>query len=331
MKIKWTVAIVAAAMLLSAAVGMATEQGQGKGGGKKDDITYIGQMTIHDQASGAAGLHSDMRTRLDGVPPMPLPDGDGDGFADLSLIIAPDAVYQDRRLSFPASGYSGAPDPCVEIEVASGGPSAGALNADLDRGAGDAFRNCAIFEESGTQPFADDARTYSVVIDKADPGGTCVCQNFSFLGDDPEDYGWPVGSQWGTGFEDSGDFCTITPAAGPILTSRALQLTGNPRINGRVFAQSKVRGQVEPATETRLNIVLNADQPFADDPDQLSSYNFRSVNEDLGVAIIDADTREVTASTQDFRLVEFSGNDPVCPGTITIPLQITFKRFESGS
>ena len=91
------------------------------------------------------------------------------------------------------------------------------MHADLDRGTGDSFRNCAVFEDlSGNQPFLDDARTFNLVFDKADPfAGGCVCTTFSYLEENPHDvYDWPADSQWGTGFAQDANTCRITPAAG---------------------------------------------------------------------------------------------------------------------
>jgi hypothetical protein len=225
----------------------------------------------------------------------------------------------------------------VTVDVTDGGANAGSVNADLDRGAGDAFRNCALFEDEGAQPFLDDARTFTLVIDKdpvENPGGACVCQTFGFLAGSPEANGWPAGSEWGTHFEDSGSSCAITPAAGPILTSHDSWLTGNPRLTGHPFAEKKVKGKAQNAASTRINMPFTVDQPWPGDPDQLTRYNIRSVEEDVAIETVGSfphDTVTIVADDQAFQLVEFSGNEPVCPGTFTLPMKITVTRYEIDS
>ncbi len=133
----------------------------------------------------------------------------------------------------------------------------------------------------------------------------------------------------GTGFAQDTNACRITPAAGPILTGHESQLTGNPRITGHPFAQSKKKGQTVGATSTRINIPFIVDQQSPGVP--IPVYNIRSVNKDVTIEWdggFPSDTVTVTADQQDFQLVEFSGNEPVCSGSFKLPLQITFKRFE---
>ncbi len=53
------------------------------------------------------------------------------------------------------------------------------------------------------------------------------------------------------------------------------------------------------------------------------------MNDDVDIehGSVDDPTRTVRAIDQDFQLVG-GGNEPICTGTIKLPLQITFKRFE---
>lgn len=312
MRIRRLVAVIGLTLALATpALAQLTQAAQAKkgGGGKpKDEKVWVARMMINDLytfGGVATRLLSDMMWRTGD-------DDNDDGVLDL-VAGPPSAVYQDRLL--PEGAVTPFyPDPCVSTGLVE---RDGWVNVDLERGQGASFKNCVLLDD----PLG--ARTLHLKFEK----DSCECNTFKYLAESAATNPWR--EPYGTGYFEDDDYCTVTPAAGGILTVREQQLTGNPRITSHPFAQIKKKGVVQPATHTNMVIAFNVDQPEKDDIDSPSLYSVRSLSHDLPITPDpnDPDTRTVSASTQLFELNVTGSNFPVCSG-FELPLQVTFKRFD---
>lgn len=289
---------------------------KGKKPGGKEKTEFVAQLTLDDRPG--AHVLSDGKQRTGD-------DNDADGFLDLVKPETPllDVIYQDHRISYDLSGVH--PDPCSGFGISEGGPQAGRVFADLDRGDGDAFSNCALFEDpdftpifpdTETRQFLNDARTITLVFDKTD--STCACDQFSNLT-----------TTGNTQFinKDGSESCSLTLAEGPIFTGTNPPATSNPRIIAYPFKEVKGKKGAAPKPATSTGIHINF---RVDDTGEPNGWGVWSEEDDITVELYGADGRDVTSTNQTFKLIQFGAggiDNPACSG-FTMPFHMTFIRFE---
>jgi len=298
-------------------------QGQGKKGGKnKVETVPVAQLTLHDGHPGTR-LFSDGKQRY-------FVDSDEDGIMELYPSTHPEGlvIYQDYRILFDED--SGAhPDPCSLFNIEGSGPQAGRARALLDAQA------CSVINPA----FTNDARVFTLVFDRDDPAGDCACDRFRYLVQvEPDENGDLVPAimynnvdRARTKYVEGATTCSLTVAAGAIVTDSDHNLTSSPQIVAFPYedlqsTKGRKAGQ-SVAGKTTVHINFRTDRANAGEP---NGWQLVSQEEDIPIDPDPADpsnldTRIVTSGPQFYDLV--LGGSTEC-SDITMPFKMTFKRFE---
>lgn len=257
-----------------------------------------------------------------------------------------DVLYQDRRIEIDGGPY---PDPCSTFNVTTGGRGDGGIFADMDRGAGDAFNDCALFiNPDGNQPYLDDpdtptldddGRAVVLEFDKGEAGGECVCSELGGRLADPASLDAFMTEYFDlprTGFIEDEDSCTLAIANGEILTDSTNNRTGNVRISAlhpfREGSSKKgKKGSSGPPENASVSIGFHIDRLPGDlNGWRIDSVGFSTDNPRLEITHFDndPDTKIIRSSNEPFELVlAGAGNtNPICSG-FTLPFEMTLRRF----